>query len=708
MGGFRGLAWAASFALGALRLGAEVRVAPGLTVLVGGASARFRAVAEGSAEGRFVWAVEAGPGTIDPAAGVYTAPRVQEATQVHVRATLEGCPGDFGEATVVVLPFTHPVFTLVTQVLGGDWVEPYSRSLPFLDLETGERFRPGCVLPGIETRKRLDAAVGVPLPLRWRPDEAPQLMSYRHGDDVVRRDVTGLHGLEIVPRAALFGLRVESLVPDPQGRGWRTHVQRFDVRLRGATLLAGNPVAPPGFREGQGGMARLREPSGLVRVPTFSLEVCPNDVAVVTDRASHVICAVGRHGSLRLLAGSPGRPGHRDSPCLVGRAGWTMVGLQPPAALFNGPTDVAVRLITMNWSSGLPVWDLVVADTGNHVLRRVSPKGEVSTLAGVPGKAGHQDGSDPRRALFSGPRGVAATREGILYVADRGNFVIRVLRPGAGVGTLAGSPGQAGTADGLGPAARFTDLKGIHFEALPLASFLYVLDGHALRRIHLADLRVETLAGVVDQPGFRDLAQPPGEGPEDPRVPCLRDPEGIAPGDGNLLLADRGNQALRIYEAPGTLTTLAGGPETPSTRWGLLRGPSGQPMDARHAGLDHPHAAITLLGSQLLVTSGPCLASLEGHDDLDLDRLTVELEAAPPGVRFQGWTLEPLVPRASRRRILFEVAFLDPEGDVLARTEAMAQSGTQVEVPAPPEAASVRLRTTTDQGLTRTDSLALE
>ncbi|MEN6324403.1 MAG: IPT/TIG domain-containing protein [Proteiniphilum sp.] len=70
--------------------------------------------------------------------------------------------------------------------------------------------------------------------------------------------------------------------------------------------------------------------------------------------------------------------------------------------------------------------NLVIADAGNHCIRRITPEGNVETVVGVPGKAGYMDGN-PEDALFNNPWGLAIGKDYTIYVADRGNKCIRKL-----------------------------------------------------------------------------------------------------------------------------------------------------------------------------------------------------------------------------------------------------------------------------------------
>ena len=70
--------------------------------------------------------------------------------------------------------------------------------------------------------------------------------------------------------------------------------------------------------------------------------------------------------------------------------------------------------------------NLYIADTENHVIRKITPEGQVSTVIGQAGVAGYQDG-DPETALFNRPHGVCINKEGIIYIADYENQCIRRL-----------------------------------------------------------------------------------------------------------------------------------------------------------------------------------------------------------------------------------------------------------------------------------------
>jgi len=116
-----------------------------------------------------------------------------------------------------------------------------------------------------------------------------------------------------------------------------------------------------------------------------------------------------------------------------------------------------------------------VADTLNHLIRKVTPAGVVTTFAGGVGLVGTVDGTGTA-ARFYAPTGVAVDSADNVYVADTYNNTIRKMTPmGTNwvVTTLGGMPGFHGTADGTGSTARFTNPNGV---AVDNAGNLYVAD----------------------------------------------------------------------------------------------------------------------------------------------------------------------------------------------------------------------------------------
>jgi NHL repeat len=205
------------------------------------------------------------------------------------------------------------------------------------------------------------------------------------------------------------------------------------------------------------------------------------------------------------------------------------------AASFFTPYGVAV-------DSG----NLYVADTNNHVIRKVVlGSGVVSTLAGS-GSAGSTNGIGTA-ASFNNPYGVAVD-SGNLYVADRDNHLIRkvVLSTGV-VSTLAGS-GAPGFTNGTGAAAAFFGPQGVVVDS----GNLYVSDlgNHAIRKVVLSSGAVSTVAGSGS----------PGSSNGIGTAASFHFPFGMAVDPaGNLYVADQANHSIRkVVLSSGVVSTVAG------------------------------------------------------------------------------------------------------------------------------------------------------
>src|SRR5439155_3564059 len=104
--------------------------------------------------------------------------------------------------------------------------------------------------------------------------------------------------------------------------------------------------------------------------------------------------------------------------------------------------------------------NVYVASPVDATIRRITPAGIVTTLAGQPFNPGSADGTGGA-ASFSNPVGVAVDNTGVIYVADSNNATIRKVTPGGEVTTFAGQAGTFGSTDGTGSAARFNFPSGI-------------------------------------------------------------------------------------------------------------------------------------------------------------------------------------------------------------------------------------------------------
>jgi len=234
-----------------------------------------------------------------------------------------------------------------------------------------------------------------------------------------------------------------------------------------ATLAGG--VGRIGVADGVGGEALFAYPAGLTIDSAGTL--------YVADHNNHTVRKVTAGGAVTTLAGAAGISGSADG--------------QGNAARFNGLTGVAVD------ASG----NVYVADAGNSTIRKITAGGLVSTFAGLAGVAGSSDGVGSA-ARFNAPQGLAVDSAGNVYVADTNNSTVRKISPSGSVTTIAGVAGQVGASDGPGGSARF---NGPYAVTVDSAGNVYVADffNATIRKI-TAGGTVSTVAGLAGQPGDVD------------------------------------------------------------------------------------------------------------------------------------------------------------------------------------------------------------
>lgn len=254
-----------------------------------------------------------------------------------------------------------------------------------------------------------------------------------------------------------------------------------------------------GFADGDVSVAKLDYP--------WKLCVDKEGNIFVADRDNHAIRKIDTNGLVSTVAGT-GVAGFVDGP-----------GAQ---AQFNQPLDVAVD------NNGV----LYVADNLNHGIRKITPDGVVSTVAG--GAAGFSDG-DVATSLFRNPSGLTVDDAGNIYVADRLNHRIRKIDMASGqVSTVAGA-GTTGTRDGLAEEAQFNSPYGIEVDA-DGSIVVADLSNNKIRMIENGN--VSTLAGSGK--GFLD-----GAGV----IAQFNSPTDVAILDGIIYVADLGNHRIRkIYK----------------------------------------------------------------------------------------------------------------------------------------------------------------
>jgi sugar lactone lactonase YvrE len=216
----------------------------------------------------------------------------------------------------------------------------------------------------------------------------------------------------------------------------------------------------------------------------------------------------------------------------------------------NGPLSSALFYGTKGMAFDA-AGNAYVADMGNHVVRKITPAGVVSTYAGS-GIAGYLDGT-ASGARFNNPQSVAVDATGNVYVADRGNNIIRKITTDGLVQSLAGYPTTAGVGyvDATTANAKFNYPVAIAIN--PAGTKIYVADqkNFAIRVINIADGVVTTLAG---SPLFNEV---------------IGTPVGIAfDAAGNLFVADQTGRVLEVTVS-GNLYTVAGSLNTAGSANGV-------------------------------------------------------------------------------------------------------------------------------------------
>jgi serine/threonine protein kinase, bacterial len=233
------------------------------------------------------------------------------------------------------------------------------------------------------------------------------------------------------------------------------------------------------------------------------------------------------------------------------------------AAQFDHPYGVAVD------ASG----NLFVSDENEGVIRKISPSGDVTSLAGSAYAFGHADGTGTA-ATFFGPDGIALDASGNLFVSDNTNNSIRKVTPAGVVTTFAG--GTQGSADGTGTAAQFRGPRGI---AIDGSGNLYVADtyNNRIRKITSAGVAT-TLAGGATGAGNGAYADGTGS------AASFNSPAGVAvDGSGNVYVADLQNSMIRKITPAGVVSTIAGGTDGEADGSGSAAefgGPQGIAVDA--------------------------------------------------------------------------------------------------------------------------------
>jgi uncharacterized protein (TIGR03437 family) len=329
----------------------------------------------------------------------------------------------------------------------------------------------------------------------------------------------------------------------------------------------------------------------------------PTGVAV--DRAGNVYLVESGVGSGTGLARGDFRVYKVNTLGIIA----TLAGNGQPS--YSGDDGSALRS-QLNGATGVSVdgsGNLYITDAGNNRLRVVAPNGNISTVAGngTPGFAG--ENVAPAASQLKASVGVATDVAGRIYIADTGNSRVRRVDPGGNIVTVAGNGNASYFGDGLDArAASVNQPEGV---AVDTTGNLYIADtlDNAVRKVS-TDGTITTIAGF-GSPAFS------GDGGPATKA-ALNHPRGVAvDANGNVYIADTGNDRVRKVDFLGTITTVADS----------LSGPRAVAVD--RAGVlyisDTGHNQV-LRGKTVIAGSGVCCYSGDG------DFATAARLNAPAGI----------------------------------------------------------------------------
>jgi sugar lactone lactonase YvrE len=292
------------------------------------------------------------------------------------------------------------------------------------------------------------------------------------------------------------------------------------------TTLAGYPETP-GRADGTGGAASFFNPCNAVIGPV-------SGNLYVADRANSLIRSVTPGGVVNLFAGTLGSTGSGDGSAVGGATFKYPVGVAVDAAENVYVADTAnnaIRFISGGTVTTLTISGesliapsalcvdqngaIYVSNAGNSDITKLTPADPTNpasttwtatSFAGTPGTQGWSPDGPGASALFNGPSSMVYDGSSTIYVADTLNNNIRSIDLAGNVKTIAGSQTvnpAAGSADGIGSAARFNNPMALALDATH--TYLYVADTNnaTVRRIKLSTQEVVTLIGTTVVPNLQ-------------------------------------------------------------------------------------------------------------------------------------------------------------------------------------------------------------
>jgi uncharacterized protein (TIGR03437 family) len=213
----------------------------------------------------------------------------------------------------------------------------------------------------------------------------------------------------------------------------------------------------------------------------------------------------------------------------------------------------------LNMPSGLAVdtvGNLYIADTGNHVIRKVTPAGTISTIAGTHSLAGFSGDNGPATsAQLSSPGAVAVDASGNVYIADTQNSRIRKVSASGTITTVAGGGLGSATSVGDGGAATQAELRFPEGITVDASGNLYIAD-YGNFRVR----KVTASTGIITTVAGNGTYTPASIGDGGPAIMASVAPYSVAlDSNNNLYIADYLNNRIRLVNAVAQIATVAGG-----------------------------------------------------------------------------------------------------------------------------------------------------
>ncbi|HZY80581.1 MAG TPA: NHL repeat-containing protein [Cyclobacteriaceae bacterium] len=280
-------------------------------------------------------------------------------------------------------------------------------------------------------------------------------------------------------------------------------------KFRGWNLADPNPFA------GDGGPAT----SAKLNVPQ-ALHIDASGNIYISDAANHVLRKVDASGVITTFAGRAGLQGHSGD---------------------NGPA-VNATLFNPNGIATDAAGNVYFADSQNHIIRKISTDGTITTIAGTPKQNGYTgDGGPATSAKLHMPQGIAIDPSGNIYISDN-NSTIRCISTDGIIRTIAGNGVEGFSGDGN--EAIYSQLRIPRGLAIAKDGSILVADAGngRIRRISPEGKKIETIAGNGEYAYTGD---------EGPAVDAsLANPYGVAiDAAGNIYIADTDNAVIRIIRA---------------------------------------------------------------------------------------------------------------------------------------------------------------